>query len=193
MLLIDENTAFVSFNLEISPASAEALLETVVGLTQKGTSKLCLMMSTGGGSVAQGLTIYNTLRALPLELITWNVGSVNSIGNVIFLAGARRIASPGSTFMFHGIGVTIASNSRLEERDLIEKLDAVRFHQRLVARVIAERTRITERNAHALFLRSAYISASAAKSRGIVHRLEALTIPRKAKLVQVAIARDRAR
>ena len=41
----------------------------------------------------EGVAIYTTLRALPLDLTTHNIGNVDSIGNIIFLAGARRYAS----------------------------------------------------------------------------------------------------
>ena len=37
-----------------------------------------------------GMTLYNTLRAMPFELITHNVGNVDSIGNAVFLAGDLR-------------------------------------------------------------------------------------------------------
>jgi ATP-dependent protease ClpP protease subunit len=47
-----------------------------------------------------GLNIYNVLIGLPFELITHNVGNVDSIGNAIFLAGSKRYAchTPHSCF-----------------------------------------------------------------------------------------------
>ena len=32
-----------------------------------------------------------------------NIGSIDSIANVIFLAGQKRYAAPNSSFLFHGI------------------------------------------------------------------------------------------
>ena len=40
-----------------------------------------------------GLNLNNLFRGLPFELITHNIGNVDSIGNAIFLAGA---ASPST-------------------------------------------------------------------------------------------------
>jgi ATP-dependent protease ClpP protease subunit len=37
-----------------------------------------------------GLTTYNFLRAMPFTLINHNIGNVDSIGNVILLAGQER-------------------------------------------------------------------------------------------------------
>jgi hypothetical protein len=46
-----------------------------------------LLLSTPGGSVMNSLNILHVLIGLPFELITHNVGNVDSIGNAIFLAG----------------------------------------------------------------------------------------------------------
>lgn len=185
------DTVYVSFNHDINPISADALIQCMNGLARQGVAKVCLMLSTGGGSVPQGMTIYNALSALPIELTTYNMGNVNSIGNVIFLAGRNRYASSSSSFMFHGIGVEIRSPTRMEERDLLEKLEAVRFHQKLVGSVISARTRISEREAHKLFLRSAYMSAAEARRRGILHQVKAITVPPRAKLIHVTPTRDK--
>ncbi len=42
-------------------------------------------------------------EGVPYKLITHNVGNVDSIGNVIFLAAEERYACSTSTFMFHGV------------------------------------------------------------------------------------------
>lgn len=42
------------------------------------------MLSTPGGSVMNGLNLYNVLRALPFKIITHNVGNVDSIGMQLF-------------------------------------------------------------------------------------------------------------
>jgi hypothetical protein len=56
-----------------------------------------LLLSTPSGRVDIGLMVYNMLRALPIKVITYNVGTVNSIGNLVFLAGAERYAAPTSS------------------------------------------------------------------------------------------------
>ena len=97
-----------------------------------------------------GLTVYNMLRGMPFELTTHNIGSVNSIGNVIFLAGEKRYACKNSTFMFHGVGFDV-QNMRLEEKILRERLDSLTADQKKIASVIAERTRLTDEEIGKLF------------------------------------------
>ncbi|MGD0511561.1 MAG: ATP-dependent Clp protease proteolytic subunit, partial [Candidatus Micrarchaeaceae archaeon] len=91
--------AFISFSAEIVPQTTEALIAALTNFVNQGFRDINLLLSTPGGSVMHGITIYNVLRGLPITLTTHNVGNVDSIGAVIYLAGERRYACPQSTFM----------------------------------------------------------------------------------------------
>jgi hypothetical protein len=96
-------TMYVNFSAEIIPSTTEALLATVGNAVNQGVKTVYLNLSTPGGQVMNGLNLYNVLRGYPIELITHNVGNVDSIGNTVFMAGSKRYACPHSTFMFHGV------------------------------------------------------------------------------------------
>src|SRR5438105_15215469 len=91
--------AFVSFSADVNPQTTEVLLGNVAHLIGQGFRKINLLLSTPGGSVAHGITIFNVLRGMPIELITHNVGNVDSIGTVVFLAGSKRYSCSQATFM----------------------------------------------------------------------------------------------
>ena len=114
-------TAYISFSAEINQSTSEILLGSIFDHVNKGTEALYLLFSSSGGGVDQGITIYNLLRGLPVPLTIHNVGSVNSIANVIFLAGKKRIACQHSTFMFHGVGFNVKGEMRIEEKFLRDK------------------------------------------------------------------------
>src|SRR5213596_3073309 len=105
---------YVNFNAAIDSNTVQELIATCTQLVTNGYDEIYLMLSTPGGNVAAGITLYNVLRALPVKLITHNVGNVDSIGNAIFLAADERIACPHSTFMFHGVGYDLNGQVRLE-------------------------------------------------------------------------------
>src|SRR5271167_876213 len=88
--------AYVSFSADIDETSARALLNAVAGLVANGTKEIHLLIATGGGSIMHGFALYNTLRALPVKLVSHNVGNIDSIGNVVFLAADERYSSPHS-------------------------------------------------------------------------------------------------
>src|SRR5438128_377646 len=98
---------YASFTGDVTPASAQNIIATLSQVASQGVSKVTLMLSTLGGSVMHGQAIYNTLRALPLQVVMHNVGCVNSIGNVVFLAGDERYACEHSSFMFHGVSLNV--------------------------------------------------------------------------------------
>jgi len=95
--------AFVSFSADINPQTTEVLLGNIAHLIGQGFRKIHLLLSTPGGSVSHGITIFNVLRGMPIELVTHNVGNVDSIGTVVFLAGALRYSCSQATFMQHGV------------------------------------------------------------------------------------------
>ena len=180
---------YVSFHAEVNQTTAEALLSVIAAQLNEGRRQIHLLLSTPGGSVANGLAIYNTLRAMPLMLTTYNVGTVNSIGNIIYLAGQSRLASRSSSFMFHGVGFDVLHRERFEERNLLEHLDSIRSDQRLISRIISERTGIGAEEADALFLRAAFLAAEEAKTRGIVHEVGDINIPEGVPFLQLVFQR----
>lgn len=174
---IQQPDVYISFSAEIVPQPTEALIATLADLANQRVSRVHLLLSTPGGMVGNGITLYNALRGFPFELVTHNVGNVNSIGNAVFLAGDKRYACPQSTFMFHGVGFDVTGGIRLEEKLLLERLDALRADQKLIADVIADRTKLSAGNIAQLFLEAQTKDASWAVGAGIVDEIRDVHIP----------------
>ena len=185
---MSNDTTYISFNAVVDPTTSNALLGAIGKEVSNGVGKIYLMLSTPGGNTMHGITIYNTLRALPIELTTHNTGQVNSIGNVIYLAGEVRYACPVSSFMFHGAGFEI-EKTRLEEKHLVEKLGSLRNDQGLITDIIDERTDINAKEAGDLFLRMAFINPQEAQDRGIVHEIREAQVPQGARFLQLVFVK----
>jgi ATP-dependent protease ClpP protease subunit len=65
---------YVTFNAEINPNSSEGLLAVMANCATQKVKKVYLAISTPGGDVTQGMTLYNVLRGMPFELITTMLG-----------------------------------------------------------------------------------------------------------------------
>jgi len=169
--------AFVSFSAEINPNTTEALIAGISNLANHGVKQVHLLLSTPGGSVMHGITLYNTLRGLPIELTTHNVGNVDSIGAVIFLAGKRRYACAHSTFMFHGVAAGFEAKAMMPERMLIERLESVQADQKRIAAVIKAHTSIDEATVEGFFLKGVTLEAEAAKKNGLVDDIRDVQVP----------------
>lgn len=66
-----------------------------------GVKRVHLLMQSTGGLVDDGIAIYNYLSNLPIEITTYNGGSVQSIAVLVYLAGKVRKASRNASFLIH--------------------------------------------------------------------------------------------
>ena len=126
---------------------------------------------------------------MPFRLITHNVGSVNSIGNVIFLAGEERYACPHSTFMFHGVGFDLQGSLRLEEKLLLERLGSIKSDQDKIGSIIRERTALDANIVEGLFREAQTKDANYAAANGIIHGIKDVNIPPGAPILQLVFQR----
>jgi ATP-dependent Clp protease, protease subunit len=180
---------YVSFSAEIIPHTTESLIATMANCVNGGVKEVHLLISTPGGSVMNGINLYNVLRALPLHLVTHNVGNVDSIGNAVFLAGDHRVACPHSTFMFHGVGFDTGPGIRCEEKFLRERLEGVLADQARIGAIIEERTSLSPEQVQPLFTEAQTKDAAYAASTGIVHEIRDVDIPEGATVVSLVFQR----
>lgn len=182
-------TAYISFSAEIAPKTTESLIAVCSEQANKGVETVYLMLSTPGGSVMNGLNLYNVLRAFPFKLITHNVGNIDSIGNAIFLAGEERYTCPHSTFMFHGVGFDIKSGHRLEEKLLRERLDGIMKDQKRIGSIIGQHTNLNAGKIRNLFREARTKDADFALSVGIVHEIRDINIPSGNPIISLVFQR----
>jgi ATP-dependent Clp protease, protease subunit len=163
---------YVSFSAEVNAATTETLIAAMANCANLGVKRVCLAISTPGGNVMNGLNVYNVLQGLPFELTTHNVGNVDSIGNVMFLAGAKRYATPNATFMFHGVGFDALPGQRLEEKNLRELLDGIASNHKRIGSIIVDHSTLSDRAAGTLFREAQTKDADWAMANGIIHEIK---------------------
>ena len=81
---------YVIFTAEINPSTIEQLTGVMVQAAKKQIGEVYLALSTSGGLTQSGIALYHTLAGMPFKLTIHNIGNVDSIGNVVFLAGHSR-------------------------------------------------------------------------------------------------------
>jgi ATP-dependent Clp protease protease subunit len=138
---VTSNIFYVKFFAPVMPDSINALMQTVDRKLSQGAKRMGLLISSPGGDVFQGLSAYNYLKGVPLEIITQNFGSVDSIGVVLFCAGSRRLSVPHARFLLHGVMANFAGPTSLEEKQLEERLKALQIDMGAIARIISNVTK----------------------------------------------------
>ena len=134
-----------------------------------------------------GINLFNYLRALPIRLITHNMGAIDSIGTVVFLAGSERYANPHATFMFHGAARRIGKDSGLDRVALEAHLDSLKADQLKIASIIFDRANFAGLEEVTKLLHEQSTRGNAfALSQGIIHRERRASIPKGPLLVHFA-------
>jgi len=129
---------FIKFYAPVTSNTAIQLQQTVEQLLRQGLMKLHLLLSTPGGSVHDGISLYNFLKGLPIETCTYNFGSVDSIGVVIFCAGNQRFSVKNARFLLHPVAMHVVGNQVFDEPGMEEKINSLKADQKNIANVICE-------------------------------------------------------
>ena len=167
----------ISFSAPIVDQTVSALMAAFANAVNKKHREIHLFLSTPGGTVSGGITVYNMIRALPVEMRTYNIGNINSIGNVVFQAGTRRFCAPAASFMFHGVGVDLTSNTRLEMRQLQDHIKQIENDQTIITKIIVDRTAMDKDAVNQLFLDMAYIGPEESLQCGITDEVIDVRLP----------------
>lgn len=109
----------IHFTASIDQATANHLQNVTLSAVSQGATAIDYYISTDGGSTSYGASIYNMIRSPPIPVTMHNIGNVESMGDILFLAADRRIAAPHSRFLIHslhwGFGDGTVDHARLTE------------------------------------------------------------------------------
>lgn len=95
------NSVYAVFAGPIDQAAVQRMFAGVTGASQNKIENIHLLFQSFGGTVSDGVCLYNFFRALPLNLTLYNVGNVSSAATIAFLGAKKRKASAFATFMLH--------------------------------------------------------------------------------------------
>ena len=168
----NQNSQYVLFGAEIDVNTIRALVNKLAEVhAASPDSQIVLMMNSDGGMVAAGVSAYHILRGLGFPLTTVNIGRVDSIANVLFLAGDRRICHQGATFMWHSIGFNQTEPVRLDMSFLRQKIGGIVADHRKIGAVVEERTSLAMEDIVNLLGAEVVKDARWALEVGMVHEI----------------------
>ena len=126
---------------EVNSESMTELICNILYLDRTAPGKeITLYINSPGGSVTDGLALYDILRLIKSPLRTVCIGTAASMGALLFLAGSRRCVTKHSQIMIHDPSVRMSGepSKALSVKETLEDLMKVREE---LARIIAERTK----------------------------------------------------
>jgi ATP-dependent Clp protease protease subunit len=92
---------YATFAGSIDQSALQRIFLGISGAMATKIQRIHLLFQSTGGSVPDGVCLYNYLHSLPIEICLYNVGSVASIAAVAYLGAKVRRVSATATFMLH--------------------------------------------------------------------------------------------
>ncbi|MFH1792609.1 MAG: ATP-dependent Clp protease proteolytic subunit [Patescibacteria group bacterium] len=146
-------------------------------LNQVKPKTIYFLISSNGGDVDSGIALYNYLKALPIKIVMHNIGSIDSIANVIFVAGEERYASPHTSFLFHGVNVEIKQPIALALGQLNEITNRIETSHSKIAGIVCQNTKLKKAEIEKLFLEGKTEGIKFALDKGIINAEKSAKIP----------------
>jgi len=91
---------YAIFSGQIDEASVQRIIHGATSVMGQ-VERIHLLFQSNGGFIGDGICLYNFFRALTLDLIIYNGGSVSSMAAIAFLGVKKRKTSKYATFMIH--------------------------------------------------------------------------------------------
>jgi ATP-dependent Clp protease, protease subunit len=179
----------IKFFTEVNPVTAQQLMQTLDTCVRQGVTEVLLLISSSGGSVHHGVSLYNWIRALPITVTTHNFGSVDSIALVLFAAGKRRLSVPHARFLLHGVttGLPTVPGQMLQlgEDAMLLLLKNLRADQTNIAKIIAANSNRSESQIRSTMRAQTIVAPDALLKWNLVHGIADVKYPDAATLLAI--------
>ncbi len=167
---------------DVTAATSASLIKQLMYLEQADpNSPVTLYISSPGGSVSDGMAVYDYIRLMQAPVNTVCIGIAASMASILFMAGKERSMLPHARVMIHDPsygGGSMAGQKPLELQDRVNELMSLR---KMLADVIVERTGMPRKRVLALTKKDTYFSADRAVKEGIATKI--LRKPRTAEFI----------
>jgi ATP-dependent protease ClpP protease subunit len=168
----------LSFIAPINPQTGQGFRNALLGAVNEGLKEIEILISSSGGSVDEGIALYELIKSVPIKTTFTNIGSIDSIALLVYLAADVRYARSNATFLFHDYTWTFNSNivPRPQIKEILLLLEAA---QKRVRTALEERTKISNGKIGELdvFENTFIMDANTALENGIIHKITDHKVP----------------
>lgn len=148
------NDRIVMLHEEVNSVTAGLVVAQLLFLEGQDPEKdICLYINSPGGSITDGMAIYDTMNYIKCDVSTICMGMAASMGSFLLAAGAKgkRLALPNSEIMIHqplgGTGRVQASDFEIHAKHIVNiKKKMNRMYSEMTGQPIEVIERDTDRD-----------------------------------------------
>jgi ATP-dependent Clp protease protease subunit len=171
--LAGKKTAYYSYTGLIDSNGVTRIAAALNQAVNNNYDEVYLCISSLGGYVADGVFLYNHVRALPIKITAHNTGSLMSIAVAVFVAAEERYCSAGP----------------FQEALTWERIDsagsAALAEEARTENILRERASIPDASLQARRFREVYITPAQALEWRLVHGIAEFSLPNGNEIIQV--------
>ncbi len=180
-----EKSIHIRYFASVDENHVKKLMEVVEEKLGEGATRFVILISSPGGNVYYGLSAYNYLKGIPVEVVTHNFGSVVSMALILYCAGSRRLSAPHATFLLHGVQQNFPQGTSLEEKQLEERLKSLKLDIENIAGVMAATTGKHEEEITKAIVERTTLNPEQAVDFGLVHEITEKLFDKGAELISI--------
>lgn len=154
---------------EINADSVNSLIMQLLYLEKEDKEKPVVMyINSPGGSVSDGLALYDVMQAISCPVRTVCVGIAASMGAVIFASGTERDMLPNGRIMIHDPLIPSTGGSALRMKSVCDDLMVTRD---IIAEILAKHTGKTVEEILQVTATDSYFRAKEALEFGLADKI----------------------
>lgn len=174
--------AYVVFAGTIDQNAVQKMFNSLTGAISANIGHVHLLFQSFGGTVGDGVCLYNFFKFLPINLTIYNSGSVQSIATLAFLGAKNRKASANATFMIHK---TRISPQHATASVLDAVTDGIRLDDDRTEAIFKNNLTIPRKKWLVHGYADLWFSANDAKEIGLIHEIGDFSPPIGAKVYNI--------
>ncbi|SDB31190.1 ATP-dependent Clp protease proteolytic subunit [Bauldia litoralis] len=178
------NTAYYGFNGPIDSHSVTRLCATLNHGVNNGAGEIYLTFSSLGGYTADGIYLYNHIRALPVPVTIHATGNIASVAVAVLAGAETRLCSQHVLFMIHPTAVPGSAEGMSWER-LRTLMDSALAEEDRTDGILRDRCSIPDNILTARRFREVHFSPEDAVKFGVAHRVEEFALPHGCQMIQI--------
>ena len=124
-------------------------------------------INSPGGSVKDGLAVYDVIRLLKSPVTTICIGLAASMGSILFLAADKRLMLPHSEIMIHDASFGQAEFSGLKPDEIQQRTDDLIKTCKTLRGIIEERTGLSSKVVRDKMKKDSFFKADEAIKLGL--------------------------
>lgn len=168
-LLCSSRSIFI--NTDINSDTANDIIQKLIYLDSINNDEIKIYINSPGGSVIDGLAIYDTAMHLSSPITTVCSGIAASMAAILFLVGGKRLIMPHSKVMIHDASFGKADFSRLKPGEISEKAADLLQTTNILRKIIADRTNQSLKTITTKMKKDSYFNAEEAVNFGLATKI----------------------